>query len=203
MDEEFSGALGGAAQGAAAGASFGPWGAAIGGVVGAVGGLFGGSAAKKARKYANRAARFEQASKVQTAALARRDMLRQARAATANAIAIGAAEDGGSQSSTVQGATASAGSQVGFNLGYMENQYNLQTAVTRNLAKAGKAQNQAQDIFGLLTAGAQITQAVGQNMPRTPPGELTGGWQPASSPSAGIGISQIISTVPLPSTRNA
>lgn len=209
-DEQVTGVIGGAAQGAAAGAVFGPVGAVVGGVLGGIGGLIGGGAAKKARKYQRRAAQFEAKSKMMVAALARRDLLRSARIQQAQGIAMAASEEGGLISSASQGARASATSQLGFNLGYMQNQATLQRAVTVNLEKAGKSANDAADMFGLVSSLSSVATTVGGSIPRTPPtgspvgtntgglgspvgGVGSGGWTPATSPqSGGIGITQLL-----------
>lgn len=208
-DQKVTGAIGGAAQGAAAGAVFGPVGAVVGGVIGGIGGLLGGSAAAKAAKYQRRAAKFEAKSKMQTAALARRDLLRTARVQQAQGIAMAAAEEGGLQSSTTQGARGSATSQLGFGLGYIQNQTLLQRAVTVNLEKAGASANQAADIFGLVSSVSSAVGTIGASIPRRPPtgggvgtdvgglgapigGVGAGGYTPATSPSSGIGLTQVL-----------
>lgn len=214
-DQKVTGAIGGAAQGAAAGAAFGPVGAVVGGVIGGIGGLLGGSAAAKAAKYQRRAAKFEARSKMQTAALARRDLLREARVQQAQGIAMAAAEEGGLQSSASQGARGSATSQLGFGLGYIQNQTLLQRAVTVNLEKAGASANKAADIFGLVSSVSSAASTIGATIPRRPPAPSTtyggmtvgtnvgglgapiggvgaGGYTPATSPSAGIGLTQVL-----------
>lgn len=111
--------LGGAAQGAAAGAVVGgPVGAVIGGVVGAIGGLFK-SKSKKAARKAN--ATKQQMDDIQNAVI-RRNQLREAFIMRQTALAAGAAETGGTESSTVQGALGSLGSQLGYNTRYFDTQ---------------------------------------------------------------------------------
>lgn len=196
-DESVTGAIGGIASGAAAGASFGPVGAVVGGIIGGIGGLMGGNAAKKARKYQNIAAAFEAKSKIQQAALARRDMIRQARVAQANAIAFAASEEGGLQSSASQGALASSESQLGFGLNYLKTQFELQRGVTTNLQKAGKYQAQAQDILGLTSTLTSAIQTIGPTIPRTPPAPMVG----SSLPGVGFGNAVSTPTAPQPQIR--
>ena len=202
-----SGVIGGAAQGAMAGAPMGPIGMFAGAAIGAIGGFIGGQAAKKALAYQNKAAQFEKRSKLQQAALQRRDMLRNARMQQAQAIAFAASEEGGLQSSASQGARASGVSQLGFNLGYMENQVTLQSGITKFLEKAGKSTTQAQDAFAITSTVTGALGTLGPRIPQRPPSGIganvgglgvplggvgAGGYQPATSPTSGIGLTVIL-----------
>lgn len=155
--EDTATVLGGAAQGAAAGAAFGVPGAVIGGVIGAIGGLFGAKANKsrrKARKEQRRMTEREQA-------VQRRDIIRQFRFARAQALAAGSSEDGGLQSSGVQGALGSVTSQGVFNLGFFDAQVASQNRINDLLKTAGKYEGYL-SIFQSLAEG---TAAVAELIP--------------------------------------
>lgn len=160
--ETTGGAASGAASGAAAGMMVaGPIGAVIGGIVGGVVGLFGGKKAKKARKFAEKAQKVERQQAQLGAAVQRRDMIRQARMARAQAVAASAAEGGGLQSSAPQGAVASIGSQLTSNINYFDWQTDLSNEAQQYKAKAGKYARQANAIsstFEAITSSASSFQ---------------------------------------------
>lgn len=142
----------GAAKGAAAGAAFGPWGAVIGGVIGAIGGLF----AKKSNAAKKRAQAEEIAIAERQAGIQRRDMVRQYRAARAEALVTGSSESGGDQSSAVLGGIASLGAQSRFNLQFFDKQVAGQRYVNKQLKKADKYNDYANTVFTTLSAASSI-----------------------------------------------
>ena len=126
--------LGGVAQGAAAGAALGPVGAGIGAVIGAVAGVF----KSKSRKNTQKAAQIDsQIADVQDTVM-RRQQLREAFIARSTALAAGASEEGGLESSGVQGGLASVGSQYAYNTRYFDTQkanINLRNRYAKDAAK--------------------------------------------------------------------
>ena len=160
--ESSSGAMSGVASGAAAGAMVGgPIGAVIGGIIGGIAGLFGGKKAAKARKFAEKAAKVERQQAQLQAGLQRRDMVRQARIARAQAIAAGASESGGLQSSGIRGAASSIGSQLTSNMNYFDQQVTLGNEAQSYKAKAGKYARSAAAFQSGIGAVASIASAVG------------------------------------------
>ena len=148
----------GAAQGAAAGASVGgPVGAVVGGILGAIGGIFG----NKAKKAKRKAAKEQQRAAMREAAVQRRDIIRQYRAARAQSVAAAAAEAGGLQSSAAQGAIASTDSQAAFGLRFFDTQVASNQKVNKLLGKAEKYAGYASGIGSIITAGAQLYQGFG------------------------------------------
>lgn len=143
------GALSGAAQGFSVA---GPVGAVVGGILGAVGGLF----KSKSKKYARYADAEQQKLVDRQNAMQRRDIVRNLYLARSQALAAGASESGGLQSSTVQGGLSSLASQGVGNLNYFDAQ--LSNITTRNsyLAKAGKAADTASGIGSLIDVGASL-----------------------------------------------
>ena len=186
MAEEVNGGISGAAQGAATGAAIGgPVGAVVGGVIGGILGIFGGSKAKKARKYANKAQLTQRQQEQLAAGIQRRDMIREARIARAQAVAASAVESGGLQSSAPQGAIGSLGSQTTSNLSYFDNQVGLGNLAFSYNQKAGKYARQSQSIFGLMDAGSSILSTFGGFKPSAP----TPGAPPyTKGPATTVGI---------------
>jgi hypothetical protein len=156
--DEVSGGIGGAVQGAKIGAAVGgPVGAAVGAVLGGIAGIFGGSKKRKARKFAARASAEETRIRTRANAIERRNMLRELYVARGTAVAAGASESGGLQSSTVQGAIGSIGSQGRFNLGTFDLQIQNLRQRDTFLQKAGKYGQQANDINALFGAAQGVS----------------------------------------------
>lgn len=151
----------GAASGAAKGfAVAGAPGAIIGGIAGAISGLFKSKSRKAARKADETRARMED---IQNAVL-RRNQLREAYIARAQAVAAGAAEDGGLQSSTVIGAVGSLGSQFAYNERYFDTQQaniNIFNKYSKNAAKFA-------DYAGAAASLGSAALSVAERFPRTP-----------------------------------
>lgn len=140
---------GGAAQGAAAGFSVaGPWGAVIGGIIGAVGGIF----KSKSKKYTRRADAEEQKVVDRSNADKRRNIVRELYITRQSALAAGASESGGLQSSTVQGGLSSIGSQGLGNLNYFDSQLANLAERDKLRKKAAKAADTASGISSLIEA---------------------------------------------------
>jgi hypothetical protein len=111
--------LAGAAKGAAAGTAVLPGiGTAVGAIVGAIGGIFKSKSRKAARKANDTKQRMDA---IQNATI-RRNQLREAFIMRQTALAAGAAETGGTQSSTVLGGLGAIGSQFGYNERYFDTQ---------------------------------------------------------------------------------
>lgn len=157
MSEEVSGAAQGAVTGMMVG---GPVGAVIGGILG----LFGGKKAKKARKYAEKAAAVERQQAQMAAGVQRRDMIRQARIARAQAVAAAASESGGLQSSSPMGAVSSMGTQLTSNLGYFDWQVGLGNQAQTYKQKSGKYARQASTFNSLIQVGAMVGGAAASSI---------------------------------------
>ncbi len=124
-----------------------------------IGQLFSYSKEKKARKYADRASAVERQQAQMAVGIQRREMVRQARMARAQAVAASAAESGGLQSSAPRGAVSSLGSQLTSNINYFDYQVNLNNQAQAYRKKAGKYARQAGDIAALdklLDSAAQV-----------------------------------------------
>jgi hypothetical protein len=159
MSESTGGALSGAGAGAQAGAAFGPWGAVIGAVIGGVVGALSGKKKKLARKYAEKAAKTRRQQQQMRAAVQRRDTVRQARMARAQAVAAGASDTGVS-SSAVMGATSSIASQTGSAIKYFDSQVQLDNLYQQYAKKAGKYARQGDEMMSMLGAATQAAPAV-------------------------------------------
>lgn len=147
----------GASTGAQAGASVGGgYGAIIGAVVGAVGGLFARKKRKKQKKFARAAQAVRRRQQSMRLALQRRDIVRQGRAARAQAIAAGSGEER-TISSGVSTAAGAIGSQLGDSLNYFDQQVALDNEYQRLNAKAGKYARQGEDLNQLVGAIPAIT----------------------------------------------
>lgn len=161
-DEETTGAVAGAAQGASAGSVFGPVGALVGGVIGGAIGYFSGQEAKLAKKYGRLAQATRRRQQQMTAAVQRRDVIRQARFARAQAVAAGASE-GNVTSSAVSGATSSITAQTESSLNFFDRQVGLDNVFQTYAAKAGKHAGKAAELNSLLGAAEGLT-TVGANI---------------------------------------
>ncbi len=185
-----SGAVGGAAQGAAAGAMVGgPVGAVVGGVIGAIGGALGGGAMDKAEYYKKLAAKYDTMGRERQQAIAIRDQLRQFRMKRAMAMTAIGSEEGGTRSSSPQGAVDSLGAQYGFDYAYTEGQIYLQRQSAKFMRKAGRKMAQANTTFAYMDAASSFAQ-VGAS--------AWGAWQ-ANRPVKPISSSQAneaFSTIP-------
>jgi len=171
-----SGALGGAAKGFAVG---GPIGAVIGGLAG----LFGGRSADKAKRYRRLASAEEQKGVDLQQARQRRDLVRAMFLARGEALAAGASQEtGGLESSGVQGVLSSVSTQGVANSRLFENLVTLQKNQQYYLKKAGKAQDTANTISGLLdeVASSGVSFKFGKKKP-APSGGL-GGPAPKGGP---------------------
>lgn len=161
--DAIGGAIGGAAKGYAVG---GPLGAAIGFAAG----LFGGLASDKAKKYKRLANKEEDAAINLKRAAQRRDIIRSAYIARSEALAAGAAQEtGGLQSSAVQGALSSVGTQTISNLKFFDALTARSIMQKYYLKKAGKKQEQANTItsVGDALAGFDYSQ-IGKKKTETP-----------------------------------
>lgn len=149
--------VGGAVEGAKAGAAIGSVipvvgtvaGAVIGGVIGAVAGVFSNKKKKAAKRAGKEAARIGRQQQSMQLGLQRRDMIREARANRALAVAAGGSEDRVSGSGTV-GASSSTGAQLTEALNYFDTQVILDYNANEQRKKAGKFAGQAQDINTLI-----------------------------------------------------
>lgn len=148
----------GAASGAMTGfAVAGPVGAVIGGLFGALGGKKS-SQAKKAQRKANQ---FEQRMAYRAAAVERRNLIREGRMERARSIAASAAEGGGLDSSTGQGALGSIGSQLSFGLNYFDAQSADNREFNKYSSKATKWADQAAGINNIINTAATAYGASG------------------------------------------
>lgn len=145
-----SGALSGAAQGAAAGSAFGPWGAAIGGIVGGIGGMFSDDAAEKRRE----AQKLREKVSIIQSFLQRRAVLQNFQLQRAATVSAGLASGAGIESSGIQGAIASAQTQVRSNLA-------INAAQIKYGVKANKLDRKAQGDQGYADIIGGAVQAVG------------------------------------------
>ena len=183
-----SGTLSGAAQGAAAGTAVMPGvGTVVGAVVGGVAGWLGGSEQDKAAKHATLAFKYAQLVKKREAAVVRRDMLRQFRAARAMSMVGVTSEEGGKRSSAPQGGISSLGSQFAFNQNYFDANAYLQEQLQKHSNKAGKHAQAANTIMATTTA---VMSSVGSmagawGKPTAPPSAPTVGGGPVSSTPLG------------------
>lgn len=149
--ESTTGSLGYGAQGAYLGYSAGgPWGAVVGGVLGGIGGAIGGHQEARARKMAKKAVRIQRQLSYMQAAVARRDLIRNARMERASSVAALAAQEGGLQSSPGAGAVSSYQSQFGFNLGYFDRRIQDYLAMQRFMDKSGKYARRAGDTYAIM-----------------------------------------------------
>lgn len=167
---------GGAVQGAAIGTQVLPGvGTAVGAVIGAVAGLFKSKSKKKARK----AQQIEsQMADIQDAVM-RRQQLREAFIARSTALAAGAAEEGGLESSTVQGALGSLGSQLGYNTRYFDTQRANISLRNRYKKDAAKYADYAGVVEQVGNAAASIYGRRPRSTPAAPsraPGQYDAPW---------------------------
>lgn len=125
-----------------------------------LGQIFAYSKGKKARKFADKASEVERQQAQLAVGVQRRDMVRQARIARAQAVAASAAESGGLQSSAPQGAISSMGTQLTSNLSYFDYQVGLGNQAQIFRKKAGKYARQAEDISALDKLLDSATQAL-------------------------------------------
>lgn len=140
----------------------------ISSVISIVGGIFGASKKRKAQKYANKANAVERQQAQLAAAVERRDLVRSARIARAQAVAASATETGGLASSAPQGAISSVGSQLTSNLAYFDQQVGLGNVAQGYRNKAGKYAQQADTIgtiTSLLTQGTALYNAYSSTTP--------------------------------------
>jgi hypothetical protein len=134
-----SGVVSGAASGAAAGTMVMPGvGTVVGAVIGAAAGYLGGAEADKSQKHASLAYKYAKLRQERQAAVARRDIVRQFRVARAMSLTMIGNEEGGTRSSSPQGALAGTGAQFGFNLSFFDADTFLNTAYMKHSRKAGK-----------------------------------------------------------------
>jgi uncharacterized membrane protein len=151
MGETTAGAASGAASGAKAGMMVGGvWGAVIGAVIGGIFGGKAGKAAKKAHKLEAEANAIDRQQAQMQAGIQRRDLARQARIERAKAIAAGASEAGGLQSSAPMGAISSLGAQTTSALSYFDWQTDLGNTAYNKRAQAAKYLKKAQAIQGYI-----------------------------------------------------
>jgi hypothetical protein len=128
---------------------------AVGSVVGAV------SGASSARKTRNATAGANQAELQKTSiqnAVARRDLIRNARSQRAQAIAAGTA-DGDITTSAVTGATSSITAQTKASLGFFDEQASLDKTISEFLTSAGQYQAKAAATSSLLQSSQNIAGA--------------------------------------------
>lgn len=167
--QQSSGAFAGAAQGAAAGASLGSAvpvigtviGAVAGAVIGGVMGYIGGGAMDKATLHKKKAEKWATLGKEREAAIERLNILnkfREARAANVTAIT---AEGSGGMLSSATGAISSVQSQYSFAENFMQSQVGIQRNVARQLRKAGRSANKANQMFGYLDAASSLASSFG------------------------------------------
>jgi hypothetical protein len=150
------GAVTGGIKGAAAGAAVGgPVGAAIGGIVGGIAGAFGDSAAR----HKSLAAQWARMGRVRSAAIQRRNVIREFRMRRALTTMSMGSEEGGMQSSATVGSQNSLEAQFGFGLNYFDTQQYINKKVNKQLNKAGRAQAQGGNLFGMLDAGLSLYSA--------------------------------------------
>lgn len=148
--------LGGAAQGAAVGFTVaGPWGAAAGAVVGAIGGLF----SSKANAAKRQASKEQRIMAEREAGIQRRDLVRQFRMARAQALASGSSQEGGLESSAVQGALGSIGSQGKANLSFFDTQVKSNRKINSLLNKASGYESTAGVIGSLVSLGSDLASS--------------------------------------------
>ena len=146
-------AVGGAVEGAKAGATIGSVipgvgtvaGAVIGGVIGLAAGIFSNKKKKAAKRAGKKAAAITRTQQAMQLALQRRDMIRQARANRAIAVAAGGSEDRTSGSGTA-GVAGSINSQLEESLNYFDAQVSLDYQANEYRKKAGKYAGQAADL---------------------------------------------------------
>lgn len=142
-------AISGGAKGAAAGYKVGgAWGAVVGAAVGIGGGLLGDAAAK----YRRKATKEEQRSAELQQVYQRRSIWRSMYLARQEALAAGATETGGLQSSAPQGVLSSIAAKGTSNLKLFDALVARQHMQKYYLKKAGKKQEQADLVFGAIEA---------------------------------------------------
>lgn len=181
--ESASYGIGGAAEGAKAGYGVGSvWGAVAGGIIGGVAGYIGGNQAARARKMYNRGMKMQRTLSLTQAAVARRDLIRQARIERASAVAASAAQEGGLQSSAPAGAISSYGSQFGFNLGYFDRTIQRYLMMQKYIDKAGKYARRSGDTMNYLNMAIGIVNAAGSVQGAT--GSQMGGGMPSGGASS-------------------
>ena len=144
-----SGSGAGAIQGAAVG---GPAGAIVGAVIGGISGLFKSKSKAAARKAQ---AVQQQMDDIQNAAT-RRQQLREAYMTRAMAVAAGATESGGLQSSTVQGAAGGILSQYAYNVRYSDTQQSNINLFNKYAKKSAKYADYAGAVSAVGNAAFEV-----------------------------------------------
>lgn len=137
---------------------------AVGGTIKLIGGLFGTSKKAKAAKYRRKAAAVDRQMVEKTQAVQRRDLIRNLRAARAQAMSQGASESGGTRSSGTQGVSGSLASQSLFNLDFFEGQAQKGKLKYTYEIKADKYESKANEIIAYSDLIGTSMQEAGRAM---------------------------------------